>query len=152
MDNDLVFDLVLALASGLLMCFCLFSCCLSQMEYLRKDRNKEAPLAIMEDFSQIHTPMPTPGPVVTESTLTENITGMDARRNAVIQLPGAVIPEIFYEETHPDPSNSSRIARPRNYHPSLSVSLPPETILTLSQHVINPECDSPPSYESLFPK
>ena len=46
----------------------------------------------------------------------------------------------------------SRIARPRSYHQSLSVDLPPEIILTPTQHAINAECDSPPSYESLFPK
>ena len=104
---------------------------------------------------------------------------------SVIQLQDAIRQEISYEEeTHTAPSNSSRIARPRNrdrntesteningrnaryntvaiqlqdsrprsYNQSLSVSLPPEIILTPSQHAINPECDSPPSYESLFPK
>ena len=103
----------------------------------------------------------------------------------VIQLQDAIRQEMSYEEeTHTAPSNSSRIARPRNrdrntesteningrnaryntvaiqlqdsrprsYNQSLSVSLPPEIILTPSQHAINPECDSPPSYESLFPK
>ena len=120
------------------------------MEKSRKDRNTEAPLASMEDISQINTQMPSPGPVVTEST--ENITGRNIRRNAVIQIPVAIIPEILHEETHADPSNSSTIARPRNYHQSLSVDLPPEIILTPTQHVINQECDSPPSYESLYPK
>ena len=74
------------------------------------------------------------------------------KRNAVIQLADAIIPEISYEETHGDSTNSSRIARQANYHQSLSVSLPPEIILAPSQHVINPECDSPPNYESLYPK
>ena len=100
----------------------------------------------MDDIS----PTNTPGTVVTESP--ENITRRNTRRNAVIQLPDAIIPEILHEETFADPSNSSRIAGPRSYHQSLSVDLPPEVILTPTQHAINAECDSPPSYESLFPK
>ena len=77
----------------------------------------------------------------TEST--ENFTRMNTRRNAVIQLA---------EETLTDPSNNFRVPITRNFQQSLSVSLPPEIILTPSQHVINPYCDRPPSYESLFPK
>ena len=46
------------------------------------------------------------------------------------------------------PSNSSVI--PQNIQQSLRVNLPPEIILTPSQHVINQECDKPPSYESLY--
>ena len=71
------------------------------------------------------------------------------KRNAVIQLADAIIPEIPYEETHGDSTNSSRITRQVNYHQSLSVSFPPEIILIPTQHVINPECDSPPRSYSL---
>ena len=47
------------------------------------------------------------------------------------------------------PSNSSVI--PQNIQQSLRVNLPPEIILTPSQHIItNQECDKPPSYESLY--
>ncbi len=156
MDYDLVIDLVLILGLGFvapIVCGCLFVCCLSHVENSRKDRNTDSPLVSMEDISQINTPMPSPGPVVTEST--ENITGRNTRRNAVIQLTDNIILTsyiIYDEETIPDPSHSSRIVRPRNYHQSVSVSLPPEIILTPSQHIINPECDSPPNYESLYPK
>ena len=123
-DNDLVIDILLALGFVLaapMVCCCLVACCLSHMENSLKDRNTD-----------------------TEST--ENITRRNTRSDAVIQLPDAIRPEILYEETQADPS----IARPRNYQQSLSVSLHPEIILTPSQHVINQECDSPPSYESLF--
>ena len=168
MDNDLVTDLLLALAFFVaplillfvcLCCYCLFVCLSASEELTRSQEysNTEAPAAplaaSMEDISQINTPMPTPGPVITEST--ENITGRNTRRNAAIHLPDGIIltPEIIYEEeTHADPSNSSRNVRGENYPQSLSVSLPPEIILTPLQHVINPECDSPPSYESLFLK
>ena len=47
------------------------------------------------------------------------------------------------------PSNSSVI--PQNSQQSLRVNLPPEIILTPSQHIItNQEYDKPPSYESLY--
>ena len=47
------------------------------------------------------------------------------------------------------PSNSSVI--PQNVQQSLRVNLPPEIILTPSQHIItNQEYDKPPSYESLY--
>ena len=61
------------------------------------------------------------------------------------------LPEIYstaYHETSAGPPNSSRI--PQNGQQSLRVNLPPEIILTPSQHIINPECDKPPSYESLY--
>ena len=47
------------------------------------------------------------------------------------------------------PSNSSLISQ--NSQQSLRVNLPPEIILTPSQHIItNQEYDKPPSYESLY--
>ena len=123
MDNDLVLALA-PIVAPFVCCFMFawFALCLSQMK----------------NWS-------------TEST--ENITIRDTRRNAVIQLPDVIIsPEPSNEETHADSTNSSRIARQGNYHQSLSVCLPPEIIHTPSQQVMNPECDSPPNYESLYPK
>ena len=61
------------------------------------------------------------------------------------------LPEIYStanQETSADSPNSSRIQQ--NSQQSLRVNLPPEIILTPSQHIINPECDKPPSYESLY--
>ena len=123
--DDLVY--VLALIVFPMVCCCLCSCWRTQMkmENSRRDRNTES---------------------------TANITRMNTRRSVVIQLPDAttLTPEILYEDTHTDSTNSSRIARPRNYQSS--VNLPPEIILIPTQHITNPESDSPPSYESLFQK
>ena len=61
------------------------------------------------------------------------------------------LPEIYstaYQETSADPPNSSRILQ--NSQQNLRVNLPQEIILTPSEHIINPECDKPPSYESLY--
>ena len=61
------------------------------------------------------------------------------------------VPEIYsttQQETPLEFANCSRI--PQNSQQSLSVSVLPEIILTPLQQVINRECDSPPSYESLF--
>merc|ERR1711860_366528 len=57
----------------------------------------------------------------------QNITMGNTRRNAVIQLADAIIPEIVYEEQCAYPLSSSR-----NFQESLSVNLPPEIILTPS--------------------
>ena len=65
----------------------------------------------------------------TEST--ENINGRNSRRYHTVDS------RISYEENHPDPSNSSRIARPRSYHQSLSVSLPPEIVKLLGLLLTN---------------
>ena len=78
----------------------------------------------------------------------------------MIQLADAIIPEIIYEEQYEEYEEQYEeyeehraypLSSSRNFQQSLSVSLPPEIILTPS-HIINPECDRPPSYESLFPK
>ena len=43
-----------------------------------------------------------------------------------------------------------RYPRTENCQQNLRVNLPQETILPPSQPINNPECDKPPSYESLF--
>ena len=64
------------------------------------------------------------------------------------------IQEIYSATTTTTPTgfeNFSRTLRPETYQGNLSVSLPPEIILTPSSpQIINSECDRPPSYESLY--
>ena len=117
-------SVVFSIGFGLLWCLSLFlSCCCRRLQEKTEDAES-----------------------------TQNNTMRNTRRNAVIQLEDAIIPEIKCEEPHAYPSNSFRMSMTRNFQQSLSVSLPPEIILTPSQHVISQECDRPPSYESLFPK
>ena len=59
------------------------------------------------------------------------------------------IPAINYT-TSTELANSSRNSRTQNCQQILRVNLPQETILMPSQLINNPECDKPPSYESLF--
>ena len=54
------------------------------------------------------------------------------------------------QETCTDGAISSRIPGQQNTQQSLRVNLPPEIILSPSQHIINQKSDRPPSYESLF--
>ena len=61
------------------------------------------------------------------------------------------MPSDSHQETPTDAASSSRIPGQQYSQQSLRVNLPPEIILSPSQHIINQKCDRPPSYESLFP-
>ena len=65
--------------------------------------------------------------------------------------PIPVITSNSHQETPTDAASSSRIPGQQPSQQSLRVNLPPEIILSPSQHIINQKCDRPPSYESLFP-
>ena len=60
------------------------------------------------------------------------------------------IPEIT-SNTRQDAVDSPRDPGQQQSQQSLRVNLPPEIVLSPSQHIINPKSDRPPSYESLFP-
>ena len=61
------------------------------------------------------------------------------------------IQEIYSTTTPTGFENFTRTLSPETYQGHLSVSLPPEIILTPSSpHIISSESDRPPSYESLY--
>ena len=75
----------------------------------------------------------------------------EAKKNSGNQVENRIQQEIYsttHQETPTDPVNSSSIQQ--NSQQSLRIHVLPEVILTPSHQVINPECDSPLSYESLF--
>ena len=132
-DMDNIIEAVIVIAF-LMLLFVVLMCCLAES---RKRFTTERFEICCNWRSHINT----------ESTITHTSESGRPERTSGNQVVTRVT-EIYsttHQETPSDPANYSRI--PQNI---LTVSVLPEIILTPSQQVINLECDSPQSYESLF--
>ena len=81
----------------------------------------------------------------------ENSESLQNRENGNMSTRTQEISSTRYQERPIDIGPSSSSVIPQESQQSLRVNLPPEIILTPTQHIItNQEYDKPPSYESLY--